>query len=531
MSAFRRRSGGALPLSVLAGDRHSTGGTATHSPPFPLFLSSGGGEDSENGYLDKELDVALEEGDLRSVTRLLRERPRSDFTREQWDRLFAAVELRTAQAEENTVNVRAAAEFPLESEARQEMTELYSLLKRQDHLRLYGAVSTAPPRGAVAPSIDASSSSTLSASTAAVATTVPAAGSHTLPPQLLESILGMPMSALTPQPTNTILFAGVAVALLEALISASTGISLNVLALSTLLFVTLDRLFVNGAIVESLLKVVAPQTQTKIVRHEAGHLLAAYLLGCPVEGIVLSAWAALQDRRFGMRQVSAGTSFFDPQLSKQINSNGKVTRETIDRYSIIVMAGIAAEAENFGRADGGAGDEMALVAFLSQLNGDRGNRSVVSWNYDSIRNQARWGALQAVLMLRQYRPAYDALVDALERGGTLGDCIYAIEKAARDNDLQPLSKPVGYITDKEGSAGEAIWTNSTLPVTTTHSEDALALAASSSTPTTEKTTAIDANNEKQAESALEMESSLKEYRAEVEEKLRIIEERLKEIQD
>ena len=219
----------------------------------------------------------------------------------------------------------------------------------------------------------------------------------------------------------------------------------------------------------------------------------------------MSAWAALQDRRFGSRQVSAGTSFFDPELSVQINSNGKLTRSTLDRYSIIVMAGIAAEAEQYGEADGGAGDEMALVAFLSRLNGGR----VGIWNSDTIRNQARWGALQAVLMMREYRPAYDALVDALERGGTLGDCIFAIEKAARDNDLKPLKKPLGYI-----QAGQ--WTTE-MPASL-RSPEPVPASTQSASPTPV------ANFDEEASL-----NSLSQYRAQVEQRLRDVERQLKEL--
>ena len=41
--------------------------------------------------------------------------------------------------------------------------------------------------------------------------------------------------------------------------------------------------------------------------------MAAYLLGCPVEGCVLSAWAASRDPRF---VGAAGTLFFDPELTR-----------------------------------------------------------------------------------------------------------------------------------------------------------------------------------------------------------------------
>jgi hypothetical protein len=164
----------------------------------------------------------------------------------------------------------------------------------------------------------------------------------------------------------------------------------------------------------------------------------------------------LQDPRFGSRGVSAGTSFFDEDLSNQI-SRAEIKRSVLDRYSIIVMAGIAAEAVNYGQADGGAGDELALISFLQSLNG--GESKIPPWNDATIRNQARYGVLNAILMLREYKECYDALVDTLERGKTLGDCIYAIENAGRAHNKEPLQKPLGYIVEQPGSI-EEVWVTS-----------------------------------------------------------------------
>lgn len=166
-------------------------------------------------------------------------------------------------------------------------------------------------------------------------------------------------------------------------------------------------------------------------------------------------WATLQDGRFGgrsTRAVSAGTSYYDLDMSKQILGVKPLTRDSIDRYSIIVMGGIAAEALEFGRADGGAGDEEALVRFLRSLNPRSGN-SVKAWMPELIRNQARWGATQAVLLLQEYKPCYDALVDALERGGDLGSCVVAIEDTAKREGLGWLPKPLGTILE-EGEFGK-----------------------------------------------------------------------------
>ena len=62
-------------------------------------------------------------------------------------------------------------------------------------------------------------------------------------------------------------------------------------------------------------------------------------------------------------------------------------------------------------------------------------------------------------MLREYKPAYDALVETLERGGALGDCIYAIEEAARRHNLEPLKQPLGYIVEQQD--GSVQWQRTT----------------------------------------------------------------------
>ena len=433
---------------------------------------------------------------LRPTLQYLEQNPNEKLSREQWNAIFRGIEHITATAEENNLpqTQQQQESFPTFSKARQEMTSMYQQLQQRGELQLYGAVTTQEP---------------------------PAAGQKVVSPQLLEQILDLPLSALTPAPaTNALLFWGAGLAALELAIAVTTGISLNALALLTLAVVVGDRLFLNGASLETLLKWISPGVQDKVLKHEAGHFLLAYLLGCPVEGIVLSAWAALRDERFGNRQVSAGTSFFDPELSRQINEQQQVTRSSIDRYSIIVMAGIAAEADKYGRADGGAGDEAALIAFLSRL-----------WSADQIKNQARWGALQAVLLLRQYRPAYEALVDRLEQGkGTLGDCVYAIEKAARDHHLpgRAARRPLGQIVNDNGVA---VWekfvasgdnvdgdnVNGSTTATAAKSDDTADDRSSLS--------ALDGNNNDD-ESALE---ALRSYRSQVEQKLKDVDEKLKDL--
>lgn len=450
--------------------------------------------------LGEKLDSFLDDptNKFPQAVRLLKDNPDEiELSRTRFGMIFDAIEATTSAAEEQSVNTRLEQELLSVSQSRLDMTQMYQTLKNQGHLRLFGAVTEKA---------------------------LPAAGSHTVRPTMLEKITLLSMKALTPKPSNTLLYAGIGVAVLEALASAYFDLDLNLLFFVSITAALSDRMLLNGALSETVAKFLSPDTQPKITRHEAGHFLCSYLLGCPVEGYVLSAWAALQDPRFGPRGVSAGTSFFDPDLSQQI-STGQIKRSSIDRYSIIVMAGIAAEAINYGRADGGAGDELALIGFLSNLNGGvggggGGGAGAPVWNELTIRNQARWGALQAVLILREYKECYDALVDALERGGSLGDCIYAIENAARTNDKQPLQQPLGYIIEDSDGMHE-IWAPELPPGKSLETgKDVVAAAATVPLQQSEASSPLDEE---------EVLDALREYRKTVQDKLNDIDNKLEDL--
>ena len=173
------------------------------------------------------LQDAIEERNLRKATSVLKNDDKVNLSRDQWNQIFELIEERTANADENSENLRQATEFPTESAARSEMTQMYNVLKESGQLKLFGAVDPRVPL---------------------------AAGSTNVPPPLMEGIIDLPMTALTPQPNNSLLFAGVAVALLEFIASAAFQIPMNTLALSSLLLVALDRLFLNGATFETFLK-------------------------------------------------------------------------------------------------------------------------------------------------------------------------------------------------------------------------------------------------------------------------------------
>lgn len=189
-------------------------------------------------------------------------------------------------------------------------------------------------------------------------------------------------------------------------------------------FGLLDQVVFRGAGIETVALALNPASADRIIRHEAGHALLAYLLGCPLQGCVLSAREAVQGGGSGAAALNgaAGTAFFDPELNAAARV-GRVKRSVVDRYSLIVMGGIAAEAMSYGFAEGGSDDENALIAFL----GDAGFASSI----EEVADQARWAAVNGLLLLREHRAEYERLVASLAatRARSIGTVVLAVEDA------------------------------------------------------------------------------------------------------
>ena len=229
---------------------------------------------------------------------------------------------------------------------------------------------------------------------------------------------GMSIASLTPmQRTTYWRLAGVGLCLLEYALGKSIGVDpLLTFIPATFTIFSIDQTFYRGAAFETVYQKIFPEYKKKIIYHEAGHFLLAYLLGIPVRGCVTNAWDA---RKYPDIKGQAGTIFYDPKLADELQ-NQKITRSSLDRMSVVIMAGIAAEAIRFGKAEGGAVDEQSLVGFLTSIQ--------PPWNILRIQGQARWAAMQAILLIKEHEKSYDALCVALEKGESVGDAILAIEE-------------------------------------------------------------------------------------------------------
>lgn len=159
-----------------------------------------------------------------------------------------------------------------------------------------------------------------------------------------------------------------------------------------------------------------PPYKRRILVHEAGHLLIAYFMGCPIRGVILDPIVAMQ---MGI-QGQAGTQFWDENLQTEF-AEGRLSGTAFDRYCMVLFGGIAAEALVYGEADGGENDENLFRSICILLD--------PPLSVAQMSNQARWSVLQSYNLLKWHKHAHRAAVKALENGDNLSMVIRRIEEA------------------------------------------------------------------------------------------------------
>ncbi|GAB0491130.1 hypothetical protein MMPV_002379 [Pyropia vietnamensis] len=273
-----------------------------------------------------------------------------------------------------------------------DVTLLYTELQARGHLPAFGCASMPESRPLVPRVVDAAD---------------------------LEVRAGVPIKALAPRRLTAVWWqlAGVGLVVGVNALAAAAGVEGLAQPALAILFLTwvADQRLARGAAFETLYRTVKPSYAEKVLKHEAGHFLLAYLMGAPVRGYVLSAADALKAGIPGQ----AGTVFTDARLEAELQ-RGKLSGSALERFSIVLMGGIAAEALMYGQAEGGASDEAVLVGILSGIS--------PPWPPAAVINHARWAALEAILLLREHASAYEALVGAMRDKRPLGECVAVIER-------------------------------------------------------------------------------------------------------
>ncbi|KAL0315783.1 UNVERIFIED_CONTAM: hypothetical protein Sradi_5456500 [Sesamum radiatum] len=189
---------------------------------------------------------------------------------------------------------------------------------------------------------------------------------------------------------------------------------------------TFDAVSFNGGIsflvLDTLAHSFSQKYNNRVVQHEAGHFLIAYLLGILPKGYTLTSLEAL--KKEGSLNVQAGTAFADFEFLEEVNK-GKVSATTLNKFSCIALAGVATEYLLFGTAEGGLADINTLDKLLKSL----------GFTQKKADAQVGWAVLNTVLILRRHEKARAVLADAMSEGRTVGSCVDAIEETIDVTDL------------------------------------------------------------------------------------------------
>lgn len=180
---------------------------------------------------------------------------------------------------------------------------------------------------------------------------------------------------------------------------------------------TIDNFTFQGkgsTLLVGLLANVSPQHRDRVLRHEAGHFLVAYLLEIPISDYTLNPWEAFKQGKPGL----GGVSFADEELTAQLQK-GALKVQLLERYCTVWMAGGVAETLTYGNVEGGSDDREKLrVVWTQQL-----GRSLAE-----CETKERWAALQARNLIQQHWSAYEALVEAMQKRASVSECYHLIQE-------------------------------------------------------------------------------------------------------
>lgn len=183
----------------------------------------------------------------------------------------------------------------------------------------------------------------------------------------------------------------------------------------------------GGSLLVDWLSGTSTEHRQRVLHHEAGHFLTAYLLDIPVAGYTLSAWEAFRQGLPGQGGVIFETGELDAEMAK-----GQLSAQLLNRYSLVWMAGIAAETLVYGSATGGQDDRQKFRILWQQL-----QRPLQECDA-----RERWSALQARTLLERHEAAYHALVQCMAERASVEDCRTAIATAlpeSSEDESQPAS--------------------------------------------------------------------------------------------
>jgi hypothetical protein len=171
---------------------------------------------------------------------------------------------------------------------------------------------------------------------------------------------------------------------------------------------TVDGLLLDSIAATLILDTIAgtkPAYRQRIIHHEAGHFLVAYLLGIPINGYTLTAWESVRQGN----SAQGGVMFAPPPTD--------ISSQLLQQYCTVWMAGIAAEKLMYDKSQGGSEDRQKLQGVLF----------LAGKQQQEIVHQENLAALQAKTLIQTHWDAYQALVIAMSNRSAVADCCDEID--------------------------------------------------------------------------------------------------------
>ncbi|OIP71363.1 MAG: hypothetical protein AUK48_12605 [Oscillatoriales cyanobacterium CG2_30_44_21] len=177
-----------------------------------------------------------------------------------------------------------------------------------------------------------------------------------------------------------------------------------------------------GAYAQAWLRAQSPQYRERVSYHEAGHFLAAHLLGFKVTNYAIagivgrSLGEIINDEFFTGIEGGVEIEVVEPPSSVNLSAN------LLDRYSTVYMAGIAAEQLMLeGATEGGNDDLQKLRKAISHL--------------PHPMTQERWALMNSRNLLNDHRSILVALSQKMLSATSVSDCCQMIDQALKEEEL------------------------------------------------------------------------------------------------
>lgn len=154
---------------------------------------------------------------------------------------------------------------------------------------------------------------------------------------------------------------------------------------------------------------LSPHYRQRVIHHEAGHFLTAYLLDLPITSYTLTAWEALQ------QGGGQGGVCVETPVDFSDNFSEETAAAQVERYCTVWMAGGVAEALVYEAAEGGKDDLRQLRQTLNRLQ-------------MNVKFQERQAGNRARQMIRSNWDAYEALVQAMTHRKSVAECCEILEQ-------------------------------------------------------------------------------------------------------